>query len=147
MKITTKGRYGFRFMLDMALHEKEGPVTLKDISRRQGISEKYLWQVSAPLKFAGLLKATPGLHGGYSLEQEPAEITIKQLLDVLEGNEGLVECLKTPKQCNRSGECVARRMWSEIDRKIGTFLESITLRDVMGMEQERQDAESLTYYI
>jgi len=85
MKLSTKGRYGVRLMLDLAAHYGERPVLLKEISQREDISEKYLWHLITPLKSAGLIHATRGAHGGYELAKAPSEITVKDVFEVVEG--------------------------------------------------------------
>src|SRR5450759_2500949 len=96
MKLSTKGRYGVRLMLDLASHFGEGPVILKQISQREEISEKYLWQLINPLKSVGLVRATRGAHGGYVLAKTPSEITVKDILQVVEGSLCIVECVEKP---------------------------------------------------
>src|ERR1035437_5826122 len=91
-------------MLDLAIHGKEGVVTLKAVARRQQISEKYLWQIVTPLKSAGLIAATVGAKGGYTLARDPAKVTLKDILDPLEGDCVLVKCTKRASACSRSAD-------------------------------------------
>jgi Rrf2 family cysteine metabolism transcriptional repressor len=86
MKLSTRGRYGVRMMLELALHYGEGPILLKDIAERQGISEKYLWQLINPLKTTGLVNSLRGAHGGYVLAKAPEAISLKAILQILEGS-------------------------------------------------------------
>lgn len=127
MKISTKGRYGLRLLLDVALHQSQGPVVLRDIARRQNISPKYLWQMIPPLKTAGLLHATRGPRGGYMLARKPGQITIRDIVSSLEGPISLVDCVATPTTCVRSVSCTAREAWAEIDRKLNAAMAGITL--------------------
>jgi Rrf2 family protein len=127
MKLSTRGRYGVRLMLDLALHYGDGPVLLKDISRRQGISQKYLWNLANPLKAAGLVKSMRGAHGGFMLAKEPSGVSIKDILQVLEGTLSLVDCVENPSACKRSSDCVARDVWCLASRNFLQTLEDVTL--------------------
>jgi Rrf2 family transcriptional regulator, cysteine metabolism repressor len=127
MKLSTRGRYGVRLMLDLALHYGDGPVLLKDISRRQGISQKYLWNLINPLKTVGLVKSLRGAHGGFILAKEPSEISITDILRVLEGPLCLVDCVENPAGCERSAGCVARDIWCLASKSFSQTLESVTL--------------------
>ncbi len=147
MKISTKGRYGVRFMLDLAIHGKEGVVTLKAIARRQQISEKYLWQVVTRLKSAGLIAATVGAKGGYTLACDPAKVTLKDILDPLEGDYALVKCTKRASACSRSSTCVAREIWQEVSRALARAMEAITLKTMMERYEAKQAGTNLTYTI
>ena len=147
MKISTKGRYGVRFMLDLAIHGKEGVVTLKAVARRQKISEKYLWQVVTPLKSAGLIAATVGAKGGYTLARDPSKVTLKDILDPLEGDCALVKCTERASACSRSSACVAREIWQEVSRALARVMENITLKTMMEKYEAKQAGTSLTYTI
>jgi len=147
VKISTKGRYGVRFMLDLAVHGKEGVVTLKAVARRQQISEKYLWQVVTPLKSAGLIAATVGAKGGYALARDPAKVTLKDILDPLEGDCALVKCTKRASACSRSSACVAREIWQEVSRALARAMEKITLKTMLEKYAVKQAGTNLTYNI
>ena len=144
MRVSTKGRYGLRILLDVAVYEKEGPVALRDISRRQAISQKYLWQVINPLKMAGLLRATRGAHGGYVLAQSPAKISIRDIVEILEGPVSVVGCVQTPTTCDRSSSCTARSAWAVVEAKIKEAMEGITLQYLL--EQQAQSALADSHY-
>ncbi len=137
MKLSTKGRYGVRLMLDLAAHYGERPVLLREISEREEISEKYLWHLINPLKALGLVKATRGAHGGYILAKSPSEITVMDILQVLEGPLCLVDCVEKPAACKRSAICISREMWGDVAKGIAKTLESTTLADMV----ERQNAK------
>ena len=104
-------------MLDLALHYGEGPIYLKDIARRQDISAKYLWQLINPLKMTKLITSTRGAHGGYVLGKEPERISLKEILDVLEGSLCLVDCVDNPSICERTPFCVSRDVWEEVSQE------------------------------
>jgi len=147
MKLSTKGRYGARFMLDLALHYGNGPVFLKDIAARQEISEKYLGHLITPLKAARLINSTRGAHGGYSLAKAPDEITLAEVLEAVEGNLDLAECVSNSDSCNRIDCCVTRDIWTDISKKILGTLRSTTLQDMSERQMEKKQAHSLMYSI
>lgn len=131
MRISTKGRYGLRTLMDIAGHQSKGPVTLNDIAERQAISVKYLWQVINPLKTSGLLSVTRGAKGGYVLARRPDSITMLEIMTTLEGPISLVDCIADPATCNRIDKCVARTVWVDVNRAIEKELKRITLADVL----------------
>ncbi len=145
MRVSTKGRYGVRFMMDLAEHEKEGNVTLREVSRRQAISEKYLWQVVTPLKKAGLIRAVAGPGGGYALIRAATSITLRDILAVLEGDDALVACTNEPAICPRSNACASREVWKEVGAKLTSALDSITL-DEMAQKQRAMTQRSVPEY-
>src|SRR3974390_992729 len=108
MKVSTKGRYGTRAMLDVALHTDDSPVHLKDIAERQEVSKKYLEALVARLEADGLLRAVRGAGGGVALARAPSDITVLDILSTLEGSLAPVECVDRPKVCSRSANCGAR---------------------------------------
>ena len=131
MKMSTKGRYGVRLMIDLALHSDEGPVLLRDIARRQGISEKYLWNLINPLKTVGLVRSIRGARGGYRLGKKPAEITLKDIMRVMEGPLCLVDCVENPSSCKRSSTCITRDVWCEASQSFINTLESMNLEKMI----------------
>ena len=139
MKLSTRGRYGVRIMLELALHFGEGPVLLKDIAERQAISEKYLWQLINPLKSMGLIKSIRGARGGYVLARDPAEINLREILRILEGSLCLVDCVDDPAACDRSESCITREIWSETSKNISQSLESMTLGKMVERHKNRGD--------
>jgi Rrf2 family cysteine metabolism transcriptional repressor len=145
IKLSTKGRYGVRIMLDLALHFGQGPVLLKDVAQRQDISGKYLWQLIYVLKNAGLISSTRGAHGGYVLKKPPEEITLKEIVSVLEGPGCLVDCVKEPAVCKRSQGCIAREIWEEVAKQLLQTLESFTLAKMVEKQNKKRD--SITYTI
>jgi Rrf2 family protein len=147
MKLSTKGRYGVRLMIDLASHYWEGPVLLREISEREEISEKYLWHLINPLKAAGLVTATRGAHGGYILAKPPFQITMKEILQVLEGNMCLVDCVEKPSTCNRVPGCSARDMWSEIADGIDRILTTTTLADMAERQKTKREKRASVNYM
>ena len=135
MKISTKGRYATRAMLDLALHTKEGPVQVKDISERIGVSERYLEQLLGPLRIAGLVKATRGARGGFTLSKSPSDIKLSEIIQAMEGSMAPVECVDSAETCSRSDKCVTREIWSQIKDAIDGILGSTTLEDMVMRQQ------------
>lgn len=147
MKISTKVRYGLRFLMDLAMHENTGNVKLKDIAHRQGISGKYLWQVVTPLKSAGLIRTVAGPGGGYQLTQSPSAVTLHDLLSILEGDGGLVDCTPASAPCERASECAARMAWAALDKALASEARSINLGDLVAKQRELESNKSLNYVI
>lgn len=147
MRLSTRGRYGTRAMLELALHYGEGPILLKDIARRQQVSERYLEQVVTPLKAAGLVTSARGARGGFSLARPPAEIRVAEIVEVLEGSVAPVECVDDPATCPRASACVTRDVWSEMKRAASGVLESITLEELARRQREREGPEEAMYHI
>lgn len=135
MKLSTRGRYGVRLMFDLAVHYGQGPIFLKDIAGRQGISEKYLWQLINPLKTAGLVNSLRGARGGYCLSRDPGQISLRDILQVLEGPLCLVDCVDNPSLCERADGCVSRDVWGEASRNLLKTLEETTLAAMVARQR------------
>lgn len=142
MKLSTRGRYGVRLMLDLALHYGEGPILLRDIAERQEISEKYLWQLINPLKTTGLVNSLRGAHGGYVLGKPPEAISIKAILQILEGPLCLVDCVDNPALCERSLSCISRDIWGEASKNMQQTLEDTTLAAMVERQKEKWKNET-----
>jgi Rrf2 family cysteine metabolism transcriptional repressor len=147
MKVSTKGRYGTRAMLDIALHSEDGLVHLKDVAERQEVSRKYLEQLIARLEASGLLRTIRGVGGGVALNRAPSEITVLDILHSLEGSTPLVDCVIRPELCSRSANCSARDLWSELGGAVSKFLGSVTLEDLCERQKAREEPAALTYQI
>lgn len=130
MRLTTRARYGVRLMADLAQHYSPGPIFLSDISRRQDVSEKYLSNIVAALKAAGMVKARRGVRGGYSLAKRPECISLKDIVYVLEKRAHLTGCIHNRRSCPRSSFCHVRGIWARVEKSFYSSLSSITLRDV-----------------
>lgn len=146
MRISTKGRYGARLMLELALYYGKGPVLLKDIAKREEISEGYLEHLLPSLKAAGLVNSSRGAHGGYTLAKTPSEITLREVVQALEGPLSPAECVHTPNVCQRVRSCVTRDIWKKLGEKISQTLESVTLKDMVEMQKNKGET-SLIYNI
>jgi Rrf2 family protein len=127
MKLSTRSRYGVRMMYELAVNYGKDPVILKDIAARQDISEKYLSKLIIPLKGARLVNSSRGSHGGYLLARDPSKITLREIVEILEGDITPVECVKNKAICGRSGSCPTRDIWCRLDSSIAGFLDGITL--------------------
>lgn len=137
MKISTKGRYAIRMMLDLATHESEVCVALKDIAERQDISKKYLEQIVPLLNKAELLKTNRGYKGGYMLARSPSQYTVGDILRVTEGSLVPVNCAEqTSADCPRSDECPTLFLWQGLYKVISEYLDSITLQDLLDRTAE-----------
>jgi Rrf2 family cysteine metabolism transcriptional repressor len=147
MKISTRGRYGLRTLLDLALHQDDGLVLLKDIARRQEFSLPYLEHLIAPLIAAGLVKSTRGARGGVSLIKPPAEIKLGDAVQLLEGSIAPVDCINHPELCHRSAFCVTRDIWVQMKEAISYVLNSTTLQDLVERQKQKGQTETGMYYI
>jgi Rrf2 family transcriptional regulator, cysteine metabolism repressor len=133
LQISTRGRYGLRAMVDMALHTSEGPLPLRIIAERQAISESYLEQVFTGLRKAGLVRASRGAQGGYELSRSVKEITVGEILRALEGPIIPVHCvgdIDSGSHCEREKYCITRSFWEDLRDKINDYLDSVTLQDL-----------------
>ena len=139
MKLSTRARYGVRLMVALALNYGKGPVFLKDIAKGENISEKYLSLIIIPLRGVGLVNSIRGAHGGYSLAKDPSQITMKQIVDVLEGDCSLVNCVNDPSACPRVPICASHDIWAIIGGKISETLNSITLDMLVKMNREKAE--------
>lgn len=132
MKISTKGRYALRMMVDIAENQINGYVTLKDVALRQGISKKYLEQIALHLSQAGMLRAVRGYQGGYMLSKSAAEYTVNAILQAVEGSMAPVSCLEeAPNSCDRCEQCKTLKVWTGLQKLIADYLNGITLQDVI----------------
>lgn len=146
MKLSTKVRYGTRAMLDLATYYGNGPVLLRDIAQRQEISLKYLDRILSSLKAAGLVKTLRGAKGGYVLNSPPSKITLKQILEALEGPLDLVECINNKNFCHRVNLCVMHDIWHELTKTMEAVLKSTTLGDLVVKDKNKKKVSKM-YYI
>ena len=147
LRLSTKGRYGTRAMLELALSEGNKSVLLREIAESQGISLKYLEQIIPSLKSAGLVNSSRGASGGYSLAKPPEEITVKEIVEALEGPLKLVDCIGDPGLCQEAGQCVTRDLWDEVSASISKLLESRTLAGLAQKHKDKQKSRPLMYSI
>lgn len=138
MKLSTRGRYGVRAMVDLALHYGRGHVLLKDIAKRQRVSEKYLQHIITPLKMSGLVRSIRGAHGGYTLAKLPAQIKLSQIIGTLEGSTAPVECVDESGVCSQVSTCVTRDIWVKVKRATDKILDSTTLQSLINQQKEKE---------
>lgn len=138
MKISTKGRYALRMMLDLAEHQGDGYIALKDIAARQNVSKKYLEQIVPILNKADILNTNRGYQGGYRLARTPDKYTVGDILRITEGSISPVACLdKNPVECERAAECATLPVWQGLYKVITDYLDGITLQDILDKQHDR----------
>ncbi len=154
MRLSTQTRYGVRAIFDIAYHSGGGETQVKDISRRQGISPRYIEQIFQKLKKAGILGSKRGPAGGYFLNKKAEEISIGEIIKVTEGNINPVNCIgneESKKPCEKSGNCVTQVIWDEAGKKLREYFNSITIKDLCEMAKEmgieREGDKTYMYYI
>ena len=147
MKISTRTRYGVRLMLSLALNEDTSPRDLGRIAASEEMSEKYLSQIIIPLKTAGLVTTVRGARGGYYLSRPASEITLKDIVEAIEGKISLVDCVSAPDLCGRNTRCVTREVWDGLGNCIGEYLSSWTLEKLASEYREKNDSAADSYSI
>ncbi|MCK4579915.1 MAG: Rrf2 family transcriptional regulator [Dehalococcoidia bacterium] len=141
MRVSTRGRYGLRALVDLALHQGPGLVPLRDVARRQEISLAYLEHLIAPLIAGGIVRSRRGTQGGVSLLRDPREIRLSEVVRLLEGSIALVECVNSPEICLRSELCATRHTWLELNRAMNGILEATTLQDLLERQEEKSNTQ------
>lgn len=138
MKISTKGRYALRMLIDLAQHRNNGFISLKEIAERQNISKKYLEQIVPILNRSDFLRTNRGFQGGYQLARSPEQYIIGDILRLTEGSLAPVSCLEhDPNECERQNECLTLPVWQGLNKVINEYLNGITLQDILDLQQER----------
>ena len=143
MRLSTRTRYGMRLVIELASRYGEGPVLLRDIARNQEISEKYLSQIILPLKSAGLVRSTRGVHGGYELAASPSEITPYDVYVTFEGSAHLVDCTRRQEECGRSAWCASRIVWQRVADAMAEALGSVTICDLIEKARQQYTGEDM----
>lgn len=138
MKISTRGRYGLRAMIDLAVHENTGAIPLREIAEREKISEQYLEQLFANLRKSGLVKSVRGAQGGYLLNHPAEEITVKDIITALEGPIAPAECVIGDYDCDYNSNCVTQKLWVQVKERIDEFFDSVTLASLKQDYQANQ---------
>ncbi len=131
MRLSTRGRYGTRLMVDLAQHYAHGPIPLAEIAKRQDLSAKYLEQLIILLKGAGLIRSVRGRRGGYVLARKPGQISVGEIVETLEGKLSVVDCVLEPELCYRATECPTRDIWVGITDVVKKQLFSLSLGDIL----------------
>ena len=144
MHISSRGRYALRIMLDIAMHQDHGPVTMKEVAKRQHISKKYGDQIGMQLSQSGILLASRGRQGGYRLVSDPEQLNVLQILKVMEGSMAPVQCLETPQNlCERCDFCITLPMWMGLNKVVSDYLGAITLQDLLAKARPQPELEDL----
>lgn len=147
MKISTKGRYAVRAMVDLAMQDDTSLVLLKDIASRQDLPERYLEHLMLSLKNAGLVRSNRGARGGYSLARDASEISLLEVLRVTVGDLCPVDCVPNPEDCPRSSICAVRDVWAEINKGLSDLLGGLSLRDLIERQKSKESTGPGMYYI
>ncbi|RME28404.1 MAG: Rrf2 family transcriptional regulator [Deltaproteobacteria bacterium] len=146
MKVSTRGRYGLRIMIELAARHGEGPVMMSTLAECQQVSRKYIHSILTALKNASLVRAVRGAHGGYVLAEAPEKISALQVLQALEGSLAPVDCVENSRICSRSRKCAARMVWEEIGKNVNDTLKKINLK-TLALRQKQLGTEQMMYYI
>jgi len=139
MKISTKGRYALRLMLDLAINYTGEYISIKNIAARQEISEKYLEQIITQLNRAGFVRSVRGAQGGYMLAKAPAEYTVGMILRLMEGSLAPVSCVEGDEACDRASRCVTQDVWLRIQEAVENVVDNITLADLAASYLEKTE--------
>lgn len=147
MRISTKGRYGLRAIIDIASHSKDGQIPIKEVAKRQGISDNYLEQIIFPLKKAGIVQSVRGSQGGYFLARPASEITAGEVLRVLEGDLAPVECLagSMEPKCDRVDSCPTLSLWVRLRDAINEVVDSVSIQDLVEENQRNIELDFGNY--
>jgi len=143
VKINTRVRYAVRMMADIAAHSAKGPVPLREVSERQGISRLYLSQLAAPLRNSGLLRSVWGNKGGYLPTRPPSEITLLEIIEAVDGPVAVLDCVVDAGFCDRAPECAPLSVWRDINAAIIRILEQYTLEDLVHPSKAGNPAQAL----
>ena len=139
MKISTRGRYALRLMMDVAVFSKDAPVRIKDVAQRQQISEKYLEQIESALNKAGFVKSSRGPQGGYRLMKKPEDYTTGMILRLIEGSRAPVACMDGDiNECGRRKCCATLKLWQMLNEAIENVVDHVTLADLVTWQQEME---------
>lgn len=149
MRLSTRSRYGLRLMLALAENNSKGPIYLKDIANSEEISEKYLSQLVIPLKTNGLITTFRGVHGGYLLNKPASEISLRSIIELLEGDLCLVDCINNPDICFKTNACATRGVWNQMSAILIDFLDKYTLEELATQSKIMKNTllSEATYYI
>lgn len=147
MKISTKGRYGLRALTDLAAHIEGEPISLASVAKRQNLSLNYLEQVFGTLRRAGIVKSMKGPQGGYLLMREASKITVKEILEALEGRFSIVDSGKQPEEMDAVEKAIQELVWDQIDDRINELLSSRTLMQLVEEYRQMKEGQEPMYYI
>ena len=137
MRVSAKGRYGLRALFELALNYGQGPTFIKDIAQRQLISEPFLVQIFLSLKKGGIIKSIRGAYGGYLLARGPEKISLKEILDILEGSERVTPCLDSPGDCPLFNQCIIKDFWHKLEENQDSYTQGVTLAHLVKKKKMR----------
>ena len=146
MKISTKGRYGLRILIDLATHDPGKPRLIRDIAQSQQISEKYISRLVIDLRRAKLIRSVRGINGGFHLAKAPEQITLLEILETMEGPISVVDCVRSPEKCKRQSLCPARDIWQQLNDGIRELTQKITLDDILNAYRQRDVRNGISDY-
>ena len=142
MKVSTKGRYALRLMIDLAINDAGNPISIKDVAERQGISDKYLEQIISILNRAGFVKSVRGPQGGYTLNKKPEDYTVGMILRLTEGSLAPVACIEEDAaDCERQGGCVTYILWKKMSDAVNEVVDTVTLIDLVDWQLDKNNNE------
>ena len=147
MRISSKGRYGLRAMIELASQDGKGPVLLKDVAEAQGLPLGYLEQIISPLRKAGLVRSFRGARGGYQLARAPEQINALEIVEALEGPLAPLDCVTEPRACDRAPGCAARDLWCRLHRAMADTLSRTTLAQLVEEQRSYESATHLLFHI
>ena len=145
MKVSSRGRYGLRVMIELASQFGSGPVLVDEIAKKQEISGKYIHVIVSGLKSAGLVRSVRGPNGGYELTRDPSRITALDVISALEGRIAPAECVLDSSSCSRSANCASRDVWCQIASVVDVVLSALTLEQLVKRQSNHE--EPMTYHI
>ena len=137
MRLSTRSRYAIRALLDLAMHIGEGPILVREIAEREDISVRYLEQLLLPLKASGIVRATRGANGGFTLAKKPSEINLREIIQIMEGSTGFTECTDDEGICSRTGTCVLRDSWVEVTDAANKVMEATSLQLMVDRQKQK----------
>lgn len=137
MRLSTRSRYAIRALLDLAMRIGEGPTLVREIAEREDISVRYLEQLLLPLKASGMVRATRGAHGGFTLAKKPSEINLREIIQIMEGSTGFTECADDEGICPRTNTCVLRDSWVEITDAANKVMEATSLQVMVDRQNQK----------
>jgi len=147
MKISTKGRYGLRILLDLAIHQSEKkPRLIRDIAKSQQISEKYISRLVIALRKAGMIRSVRGVNGGFHIAMKPEDITLLDVIEVMEGPLSIVDCVKAPKRCAMHENCAPREIWCKLNDEIRDLMRQTTLADILESYKKQSARDGMVDY-
>ena len=146
MKISTKGRYGLRILIDLATHDAARPRLVRDIAQSQQISEKYISRLIIELRRARLVRSVRGMKGGFFLARSPKEITLLEILETMEGTISVVDCVLAPEKCPRNATCTARNVWRRLNDGIRELMRNVTFEEILQEYQKGMTTDGIFDY-